>query len=213
MRKTLLASATLLSLALSAPAFAQQATEQSASPPAGVAAPGGMTPSEADAPAAPDATQAPAPKKTHHRVAAKAEGESQWAHQPGTGESGPASSQASNIDAADTHSDIAPHFPSPKVGENAGPAAYLKAAEAALKQHRSGEADQALEMAETRLLDRSTPATDANQPDQSGMVQQVSQARQALAKKDYAGARRAIAMAMQSGQGVSQSGGGSAGAK
>ena len=107
-----------------------------------------------------------------------------------------------------------PHFPSPKVGENASPDRYLKAAEAALKQHRSGEADQALEMAETRLLDRSTPANDANQPDQSGMVQQVSRARQALAKNDYAGARRAIGMAMQSsGQGVSQSGGGSAGAK
>jgi hypothetical protein len=206
MRNTLLASAAVLGLALSAPAFAQQATDQSASPPAGVAAPGGITPSEANAPATTDSTPAAVPKTMHHRVATKAEGDAQWVHQPGTGESGPASSQASNIDAADTHSDIAPHFPSPKLGENASPASYLKAAETALNQHQSGEADQALEMAETRLLDRSTPVADASQPDQSGMVRQVSDARQALARKDYAGARRDIAMAMQSGQ--SQSGGG-----
>jgi hypothetical protein len=120
----------------------------------------------------------------------------QWAHQPGTGESGPASSTASNIDPGDTHSDIAPHFQSPDVGPNAGPVGYLKAAEKALDHHHTGEAEQALEMAETRLLDRSTPVGTADQPDQNGMVQKVSMARQALGHHDIKGARKAIALAL-----------------
>jgi hypothetical protein len=129
-------------------------------------------------------------------LAAPALAQQQWAHQPGTGESGPASATASNIGPADTHSDIAPHFQSPDVGPNAGPVGYLKAAEKALDQHRTGEAEQALEMAETRLLDRSTPVGDANQPDQNGMVQKVSMARQALGQNDIKGARKAIDLAL-----------------
>ena len=121
---------------------------------------------------------------------------SQWAHEPGTGQSGPASDKASNIDGSDSRSDIAPHFQSPGVDENAGPVGYLKAAEAALAHHRTGEAQQALEMAETRLLDRSTPVTEASVPSQNDMVQQVSMARQALGHNDVPGARKAIAMAI-----------------
>jgi len=120
----------------------------------------------------------------------------QWAHEPGTGESGPASATASNINPADTHSTIAPHFQSPDVGPNAGPVGYLKAAEKALDHHHTGEAEQALEMAETRLLDRSTPVGTADQPDQNGMVKKVSMARQALGHNDIKGARKAIALAL-----------------
>jgi hypothetical protein len=127
---------------------------------------------------------------------APAYAQQQWAHQPGTGVSGPTSSTASNIDPADTHSDIAPHFQSPDVGPNAGPVGYLKAAETALDNHRTGEAEQALEMAETRLLDRSAPVGAANQPDQNGMVRKVSMARQALGHNDIKGARKAIALAL-----------------
>jgi hypothetical protein len=129
-------------------------------------------------------------------LAAPAVAQQQWAHQPGTGESGPASATASNIGPADTHSEIAPHFQSPDVGPNAGPVGYLKAAETALDRHRTGEAEQALEMAETRLLDRSTPAGTENQPDQNGMVQTVSMARQALGHNDIKAARKAIALAL-----------------
>jgi len=129
-------------------------------------------------------------------VATPALAQQQWAHQPGTGVSGPASSTASNINQGDTHSDIAPHFQSPDVGPNAGPVGYLKAAEKALDHHRTGEAEQALEMAETRLLDRSTPVGTADQPDQNGMVQKVSMARQALGHNDIKGARKAIALAL-----------------
>ncbi len=159
-------------------------------------APGqGNAPSTESAPA----DQTP-PKPRHHSMtSSSATGSDHWAHQPGTGESGPASAQASNIDGADTHSTIAPHLPSPGVGENASPDRYLKVADQALKAHKSGEAQQALEMAETRLLDRSTGPAAANSPDQGPRVQAVSTALRDLATKDWAGARRSIQEAMNNG--------------
>ncbi len=124
-----------------------------------------------------------------------------FAHEPGTGQSGPASTKASNIDGSDSRSAIAPHLPAPRGGNNAGPWNYLRDADRALGAHKTGEAQQALEMAETRLLDRSTPANAANQPDQGPVVQQVSQARQALGHGDISGARAAIRTALQSAPG------------
>jgi hypothetical protein len=125
-------------------------------------------------------------------------GSGHWAHQPGTGESGPASAHASNIDSADTHSTIAPHLPEPKVGENAPPGRYLHDAERALAAHRTGEAQQALEMAETRLLDRSTAPANAASPDQNPAIEQVTAARKALASNNWEGARTAIQTALSS---------------
>jgi hypothetical protein len=154
---------------------------------------------------APDTTNTQVKKPHHHRLmhrAAAAAGEAQdtrWAHQPGTGESGPASSQASNIDSSDSHSTIAPHFPEPSQGPNASPDAYLHDAQAALAHHRTGLAQQALEMAETRLLDRSTAPDAAGTPDQNPEIRQVSQAREALGHGDVKGARSAIQMAIASG--------------
>jgi hypothetical protein len=152
------------------------------------------------------ATTAPAPVKHHHRMRhvtnatdTSGTGSDHWAHQPGTGQSGPASMRASNIDAADTHSDIAPHFPEPAVGPGASPESLLQAAQAAISSHRTGTAQQALEMAETRLLDRSTPVGSANQPDDSQRVAAVASARKALASGDTHGAEQAIQMAMASG--------------
>ena len=137
-------------------------------------------------------------KKWHHahHAMADANDSSHWAHQPGTGESGTASAKASNIDSADTRSAIAPHLPAPAVGDNADPSRYLHDAERALKSHRTGEAQQALEMAETRLLDRSTPAGNEKQTDQSPQIQQVSTARRALASGDTAAASSAIQSAL-----------------
>jgi len=161
----------------------------------------------------PPASDTPAPPR-HHSISSGSTGASgRWAHQPGTGESGPASSQASNIDGADTHSTIAPHLPSPGVGENASPDQYLKVAERALRAHKSGEAQQALEMAETRLLDRSTSPAAANSPDQGPRVQAVSTALRDLAAKDWKGAHRAIVAAMNTGDhggGAMGAGGGEA---
>ena len=144
---------------------------------------------------------APAMHRHHMRHMAATSGSNDtggehWAHQPGTGESGPASNTASNIDSADTHSAIAPHFPEPKVGEGADAGTLLRAAQAALAAHHTGAAQQALEMAETRLLDRSTPVDAASVPDQNMAVQQVATARKALASGDNAAASAAIQTAM-----------------
>jgi hypothetical protein len=142
------------------------------------------------------------PKPRHRSMSSNSGmggGSGHWAHQPGTGESGPASSQASNIDSADTHGVIAPHLPQPKVGENAGPDGYLRAADRALAAHKTGAAQQALEMAETRLLDRSTAPGVANEPDQNPRIAAVTAARKALASKDWQGARKSIQEAMNNG--------------
>ncbi len=146
-----------------------------------------------------------APPKHHHHVARSDSSEpTTFAHEPGTGQSGPASARASNIDSGDSRSAIAPHLPAPHGGENAGYINYLRDADRALRMHHTGEAQQALEMAETRLLDRSTPVGTANQPDQAAIVQQVSQARQALGHNDLRGAQSAIGMALQSTPGAAQ---------
>jgi hypothetical protein len=148
------------------------------------------------------ADQSPAPaqhaRKWHraHSETAGDDDSGHWAHQPGTGESGPASTRASNIDSADTRSDIAPHLPMPAVGDSASPSRYLRDAERALQSRHTGEAQQALEMAETRLLDRSTPAADANQIDERPAIEQVTNARKALASGDIQGARQAIQTAL-----------------
>ena len=204
MRKVLLTSATLLSVA-ALPAFVQPALAQTSAP--DTAQPDMASPSAPVAP--PDAgtaTGAPAAGMTapkprhHHHAASQAAGsdDQTFAHEPGTGQSGPASMKASNISESDSHSPIAPHFPQPRGGMNAGPQGYLRDADRALAMHHTGEAQQALEMAETRLLDRSTPVNMAGQPSQSPMVQQVSQARRALGAGDIAGARSAIRMALSS---------------
>jgi hypothetical protein len=178
--------------------------------------PSAQPPSSGDTNATPDAAApadqsapAPAPIKRHHHMhkASNAtyespdSGSDHWAHQPGTGESGPASARASNIDSADTHSTIAPHLPEPKVGPGASPDVLLQAAQAALAAHHTGTAQQALEMAETRLLDRSTAVGVANQPDQNPRIEAVTNARKALASGDTKGAEAAIQTAMNANQG------------
>ena len=204
MRTVLLTGAAALGLALAASAFAQTPSPAEAPP---AAAPGMAAPASPDQappdqmavpPAADQSAPAPAPRHHHHVRQASMSGDEgdHWAHQPGTGESGPASNRASNIDAADTRSAIAPHLPAPPVGEGATADSYLQAAQAALHAHKTGEAQQALEMAETRLLDRSTPVNAAGQPDQDAAVQQVANARKALASGDTQGASSAIQMAM-----------------
>jgi hypothetical protein len=102
----------------------------------------------------------------------------------GTGMSMPMGTNASNINPANTTSAIAPNLPSPDIGESASVEAYLIAARNALAAGRSGEAQQSLEMAETRLLDRSTPLFQTNTPSANPVVSQISQALQALAAGD-----------------------------
>jgi hypothetical protein len=104
----------------------------------------------------------------------------------GTGMSMPMGTRASNIDAADTRSTIAPNLPSPTLGAGASAADYLRAAQSALQAGRTGETQQALEMAQTRLLDRSVPMMQTNDPSDNPAVLQISQALRALASGDRA---------------------------
>jgi hypothetical protein len=114
----------------------------------------------------------------------------------GTGMSLPMGSHASNIDASDTRSVIAPNLPSPPLGPNASPADYLRAAQSALQANRTGEAQQSMEMAQTRLLDRSVPMGQTNNPSHNPAVTQVSQALKALAAGDRAQAMQLIPSAI-----------------
>ena len=117
----------------------------------------------------------------------------------GTGQSLPLSNNAGNIGPQDTQSRIAPNLPSPDVGENAPSAAYLRAARTALLQGRTGEAQQALEMAETRALDRSVPLFQTNMPSKSPMVDTIEKALNALGAGDRAGAVQLIEQALREG--------------
>lgn len=111
------------------------------------------------------------------------------------GAGSPFSDRASNTTSANTHSEIAPRLPSPDAAANS-PEALLSAAQQALRQGRTGAAQQALEMAETRVLSRTVDPTMANQPDQAMMVKHIGDARRALGARNRQAAEAAIAAAM-----------------
>ena len=117
----------------------------------------------------------------------------------------PTSARASNIAPSDTRSEIAPRLPAPDAGGNS-PEDFLRAAQRALAAGRTGQAQEALERAETRLLTRSTEASAASVADANPMVRQISEARSALGRRDTAAARQAITTAMSSGGASSGSG-------
>ena len=116
----------------------------------------------------------------------------------GTGSSLPMGTRASNIDQMDTHSSIAPNLPLPSVGPNASSVDYLRAAQSALQAGRTGEAQQSLEMAQTRLLDRSVPQAQTDNASDNPAVTQISQALKALAAGDRAQTMRLIDAAIPS---------------
>jgi hypothetical protein len=119
-------------------------------------------------------------------------------HQIGVGESLPLSNHASNIDAADTRSTIAPTLPASSIGDNGGSHDYLRAARASLVGGRTGQAQQSLEMAETRALDRSVPEGQTTVASDSQLVSQIRDARHALAGGDRARAIQLIDLALSS---------------
>jgi hypothetical protein len=90
---------------------------------------------------------------------------------------------------------VAP-LPTPAVDESAPPGAFLRAARQALVGGRAGEATEALERAESRLLIRSVRPSLAGRPSEQGLVGLVSQARAALDAGDPAGALRRIDAAL-----------------
>lgn len=119
-------------------------------------------------------------------------------HEPGVGDSEPSSTQASNTNRHNTRSDIAPRLPTPSQGANGTPQQYLRDADRALASNRTGAAQEALERAETRLLDQQAANGNPN-AGQSAAVQAVSQARRDLANGNTRGARDAIRTAVNGG--------------
>jgi len=109
----------------------------------------------------------------------------------------PMSMSASNTDAGNTRSTIAPQLPSPHIGPDASPSALLHAARDDLGRHQTGAAQEALERAETRLLDRSTEPGNASMPDSRDAVKLIGQARDALGHHDMSQAMQAIDAALQ----------------
>ena len=62
----------------------------------------------------------------------------------------------------------------------------LDAASQAGAAGTTGAAQEALEQAETEALDRSVPYHDYNQPDQDPLINEITEARQALGQGDLA---------------------------
>jgi hypothetical protein len=117
-------------------------------------------------------------------------------NETGTGSSLPRSDRSSNIDRGDTRSTIAPNLPSPSIAPGSGPRDYLAAARNALLRGRTGEAQQALEMAETRVLDRSVPLGQTGVPSGNPVVAEIERALHALAAGDRGAAVQIIEAVM-----------------
>jgi len=96
----------------------------------------------------------------------------------------------------DEHVVVLPPLPAPNLPENAKPSDFLRAAQSSLAAGHKGEAQDALEMAQTRLLDRSVPLGHTEDPSKSPLVGQISQALQALAAGDRAACMQAIQAAI-----------------
>ncbi len=109
----------------------------------------------------------------------------------------PMSSQASNLVPRDTRSDIAPALPMPNPGADAGPADYLRTAQKCLTDRQTGRAQQALEMAETRLLDRSVPQADGPTADTARPIAAIETALRDLGRNDLAAAQQHTGEALQ----------------
>jgi hypothetical protein len=104
----------------------------------------------------------------------------------GTGMSLPRSDTAGNINSTDTRSVLAPNLPAPMGADTVRD--LLMAARSALAANRTGEAQEALERAETRALDRDIPAGTERVPAQGPLVSGIGQARDALANRNLGGA-------------------------
>jgi len=91
---------------------------------------------------------------------------------------------------------VLPPLASPNLPEGSRPSDYLRAAQAAIAAGRTGEGASALEMAQTRMLDRSVPLGQTGNPSDNPTITQISQARQALAAQDRATSLQAIQAAI-----------------
>jgi hypothetical protein len=79
---------------------------------------------------------------------------------------------------------VLPPLPEPSLPEGSRPSDYLRAAQGELAAGRTREVESALEMAQTRILDRSVPLGQTGNPSDNPTIGQITQARQALAAHD-----------------------------
>jgi len=91
-----------------------------------------------------------------------------------------------------------PSGPPPALTENSPASAYLRAATSAISAGRTRDAQDALDMAQTRALEGSVPLFETRNPSNSPAVRHISQAKQALAGGDRAAALKMIQSALQS---------------
>ena len=96
----------------------------------------------------------------------------------GTGESLPKSDNAGNLNPQTTRSLLAPNLPSPPAGDDLQ--TLLLDARTSLQAGRTGQAQEALERAETRALDRSVTKGSEHVPAANPVVSRISAALQAL---------------------------------
>jgi hypothetical protein len=89
-------------------------------------------------------------------------------------------------------------LPAPDLSEDSKPSDLLRAAQGALAAGRKGMAEQSLEMAQTRLLDRSVPLGHTQDPSKSPAVEQIAKAREALAAGERTAALQSIQVAIES---------------
>jgi len=108
----------------------------------------------------------------------------------------PTSTVPTNVGPADTHTLWSPQLPTPFVDPNASPATFMKAALAAIAAGHLGEAQEAIERAESRALDRSVRPSKAGQPSQQTLVHLLADARHALSAGDKGGALRILQAAL-----------------
>ncbi len=102
----------------------------------------------------------------------------------GTGQSLPTSDQPSNLEPSAAPVPYGYRLPTPDVDENAPVSVFLDAARRALAAGRAGEAQEALERAESRALSRSVRPSRAGQPSRQPVVERIAAARQALGTGD-----------------------------
>ncbi|MBN9560457.1 MAG: YXWGXW repeat-containing protein [Alphaproteobacteria bacterium] len=113
--------------------------------------------------------------------------------------------RAANLAALHTRSVVGPALPVPPTPPSDPPREFLLAARIAVLAGRTGKAQEALERAETRLLDRVTPPSLIAVPDGQRIVQDIAAAWRALAAHDRAAAISAIDAALAADTGGTQS--------
>lgn len=194
MRKPFLLSATLASVMgaggvamivfAPSPSVAQSASAPSVAAPAPLP-PASQVPAETTAPG--PGASAPANQSINRGAGAS--------RMPSAGETRPKTGSDS-ANAPPPGAARSPH--SEAAGQNTSIAAILTEARTAIDRRQTNRAEDALERAETAMLQRSVMGDQGTSPDSAPGVMHVAAARTALAKHDYATAKKAIAAAMPS---------------